>query len=42
MEKKRTEQRNGVEKKIWEIADKLRGTIDGWDFKSYVLIGLFW
>ncbi|BFO95897.1 type I restriction-modification system subunit M [Mycoplasmoides pneumoniae] len=42
MEKKRTEQRNGVEKKIWEIADKLRGTIDGWDFKSYVLIGLFY
>ena len=24
-------------KTIWKIADDLRGKVDGWDFKSYVL-----
>ena len=27
---------------IWKIADKLRGTIDGWDFKQYVLGMMFY
>lgn len=27
---------------IWKIADELRGTIDGWDFKNYVFVFLFY
>lgn len=30
-------QRAELHKTIWRIADDLRGSIDGWDFKSYVL-----
>lgn len=29
-------------KTIWKIADDLRGKVDGWDFKSYVLGTLFY
>lgn len=28
--------------KIWAIANKLRGSVAGWDFKSYVLGILFY
>lgn len=27
---------------IWKTADDLRGTVDGWDFKQYVLGALFY
>ncbi|WP_301070514.1 type I restriction-modification system subunit M N-terminal domain-containing protein, partial [uncultured Helicobacter sp.] len=27
---------------IWKIADELRGSVDGWDFKNYVLGFLFY
>ena len=27
---------------IWKIADELRGTIDGWDFKNYIFVFLFY
>ncbi|MYI42960.1 MAG: type I restriction-modification system subunit M, partial [Rhodothermaceae bacterium] len=27
---------------IWRIANDLRGSVDGWDFKSYVLGMLFY
>ena len=27
---------------IWSIADELRGSVDGWDFKSYVLGTMFY
>lgn len=27
---------------IWQIANDLRGSVDGWDFKSYVLGILFY
>ena len=33
---------NEIHKGIWNIADKLRGAVDGWDFKSYVLGTLFY
>ena len=26
---------------IWNIADNLRGNLDGWDFKNYILGALF-
>lgn len=41
MENRETEQRRELHRKIWAIADKVRGAIDGWDFKQYVLGILF-
>lgn len=37
-----TEQRNELHKKIWAIADDVRGAVDGWDFKQYILGILFY
>lgn len=35
-------QRAELHKTIWRIANDLRGSVDGWDFKSYVLGILFY
>ena len=35
-------QRQELFKTIWAIANDLRGTVDGWDFKNYVLGFLFY
>lgn len=35
-------QRRQLHKTIWSIADELRGAVDGWEFKSYVLGMLFY
>lgn len=35
-------QRAALHKIIWRIANNLRGSVDGWDFKSYVLGILFY
>ncbi|MBF6097832.1 type I restriction-modification system subunit M [Nocardia cyriacigeorgica] len=35
-------QRTELHKTIWQIANDLRGSVDGWDFKSYVLGMLFY
>lgn len=35
-------QRDELHKTIWKIANDLRGSIDGWDFKTYVLGILFY
>ena len=35
-------QRAELHKTIWAIADELRGSVDGWDFKQYVLGMLFY
>ena len=42
-QKKQTkeQERNALHKSIWEIANQLRGNVDGWDFKQYVLGMLF-
>lgn len=37
-----TKQREELHKTIWKIANDLRGSIDGWDFKNYVLGILFY
>lgn len=37
-----TIQRAELHKTIWRIANDLRGAVDGWDFKSYVLGTLFY
>ena len=38
----REQQRAELHKTIWRIANDLRGSVDGWDFKSYVLGMLFY
>lgn len=38
----RESQRAELHKTIWRIANDLRGSVDGWDFKSYVLGILFY
>lgn len=35
-------QRTELHKTIWRIANDLRGSVDGWDFKTYVLGMLFY
>lgn len=35
-------ERTELHKTIWRIANDLRGSVDGWDFKSYVLGFLFY
>ena len=41
-EQTRDQQRAELHKAIWDIANKLRGSVDGWDFKQYVLTTLFY
>ncbi|WP_028358214.1 type I restriction-modification system subunit M [Brackiella oedipodis] len=36
------EQRAELHRQIWSIADDVRGSIDGWDFKQYILGVLFY
>ena len=36
------QQREELHKTIWAIANSLRGAIDGWEFKSYVLCSIFY
>lgn len=36
------QERDELHKTIWQIANDLRGSVDGWDFKSYVLGMLFY
>ena len=37
-----TIQRSELYRKIWAIADDVRGAVDGWDFKQYILGILFY
>ena len=36
------QQRNALQRQIWAIANDVRGAVDGWDFKQYVLGTLFY
>ena len=38
----RQAQRDALHSTIWKVANKLRGNVDGWDFKMYVLGMLFY
>ena len=42
MNNKREQEREELHKTIWKIANELRGSVDGWDFKQYVLGLLFY
>ncbi len=37
-----TQQRAALQRQIWQIANDVRGAVDGWDFKQYVLGTLFY
>ncbi len=38
----REQERDELHRTIWQMANDLRGSVDGWDFKSYVLGMLFY
>lgn len=42
MDNKKEQEREELHKTIWKIANELRGSVDGWDFKQYVLGLLFY
>ena len=42
MNNKKEYEREELHKTIWKIANDLRGSVDGWDFKQYVLGFLFY
>ncbi len=42
MENKKEREREELHRAIWAIADELRGAVDGWDFKNYVLGTMFY
>lgn len=42
MSKNKELERAELHKTIWRIANDLRGSVDGWDFKTYVLGMLFY
>ena len=42
MNNKKEHERDELHKAIWKIANDLRGSVDGWDFKQYVLGFLFY
>lgn len=39
---KKEQERDELHRAIWAIADELRGSVDGWDFKNYVLGTMFY
>lgn len=41
-EVKKEQEREELHRAIWAIADELRGAVDGWDFKNYVLGTMFY
>lgn len=42
MASKENAERKELHRKIWAIADDVRGAVDGWDFKQYILGILFY
>ena len=42
LDMKKEQEREELHRAIWAIADELRGAVDGWDFKSYVLGTMFY
>ena len=39
---KKEQEREDLPRAIWNIANDLRGSVDGWDFKNYVLGTMFY
>lgn len=42
VDNKKEQEREELHRAIWAIADELRGAVDGWDFKNYVLGTMFY
>lgn len=42
IDNKKEQEREELHRAIWAIADELRGAVDGWDFKNYVLGTMFY
>ncbi len=42
IDSKKEQEREELHRAIWAIADDLRGAVDGWDFKNYVLGTMFY
>lgn len=42
MDLKKDQEREELHRAIWSIADNLRGKVDGWDFKQYILGIMFY
>ena len=42
LDNKKENEREELHRAIWAIADELRGAVDGWDFKNYVLGTMFY
>ena len=42
LDRKKEQERDELHRAIWAIADELRGAVDGWDFKNYVLGTMFY
>ena len=42
VDSKAAQEREEIHRSVWAIADELRGAVDGWDFKNYVLGAMFY
>lgn len=42
IDNKKEQEREELHRTIWNMANELRGSVDGWDFKQYVLGMLFY
>ncbi len=42
LDNKKEQEREELHRTIWSIANDLRGSVDGWDFKQYILGTLFY
>ena len=42
LDNKKEQERDELHRTIWNMANELRGSVDGWDFKQYVLGMLFY
>lgn len=42
MDTRKEQERTELHRTIWNIANDLRGSVDGWDFRQYVLGMLFY
>lgn len=42
IDNKKEQERDELHRAIWAIADELRGSVDGWDFKNYILGTMFY
>lgn len=42
IDNRKEQEREELHRAIWNMANDLRGSVDGWDFKQYVLGMLFY